>query len=242
VVEDPFLEPPQLLTRLEAELVGEQRSPSPVDVERLRLAARLVEREHQLGAAPLSQWLLAHERLQLRKELGVAAELEVRVDPLLDRRGPFLFELRAFRAGDRVVEVGERRAAPQAQCLPQLLGGACGVEAARVGDELLEPLEIETAGRDPGEVAGRLRDDRVAADGLPELGDVNLERRRGGVGRRSAPELVDQPVARDDAVRVQQQEREERSLLRASECDRAPVLGSLERAENPVVDARVRLL
>jgi len=41
---------------------------------------------------------------------------------------------------------------------------------------------------------------------------------------------------------VQQQERKERALLRASECDRAPVLGSLERAENPVVDARVRLL
>ena len=172
----------------------------------------------------------------------MAAELEVGVDPLLDRRGPLLLELRTFRAGDRVVEVGERRAAPQAQCLLQQLGRAFGVETARVGDELLEPLEIEAAGLDAGEVAGRLRDDRVAADRLPELRDVNLERRRGGVGRRSAPELVDQPVARDDAVRVQQQERKERALLRASECDRAPVLGSLERAENPVVDARVRLL
>jgi hypothetical protein len=172
----------------------------------------------------------------------VAAELEVGVDPLLDRGGSLLLELRAFRAGNRVFEVGERRAAPQLQCLLQLLGGACGVETARLGDELLEPLEIDAARLDAGEVAGRLRDDRVAAEGLPELGDVNLERRRGGVRWRSVPELVDQPVARDDAVRVQQQERKERSLLRASECDRAPVLGSLERPENPVVDARVRLL
>jgi hypothetical protein len=172
----------------------------------------------------------------------VAAELEVGVDPLLDRRGPLLLELYAFRAGDRVVEVGEGRASPQAQSLPQLLGGAFGVETARVGDELLEPLEVEAGGLDAGEVARRLRDDRLPADGLPELGDVNLERRRGGVGRRSVPELVDQPVARDDAIRVQQEERKERALLRASECDRAPVLGSLERAENPVVDARVRLL
>jgi len=134
----------------------------------------------------------------------VAAELEVGVDPLLDRRGPLFLELRAFRAGDRVVEVGERRAAPQAQCLPQKLGGAFGVETAGVGDELLEALEIEAAGLDAGEVAGRLRDDRVAAEGLPKLGDVNLERRRGGVGRRPVPELVDQPVARNDAVRMQQ--------------------------------------
>ena len=65
VLEDPLLEAPQLLARLEAELLGEQGSPSPVDVERLRLAARVVEREHQLGAAPLSQRLLADERLQL---------------------------------------------------------------------------------------------------------------------------------------------------------------------------------
>jgi hypothetical protein len=195
-----------------------------------------------LGAAPLSQRLLADERLQLGQELGVAAEFEVGVDPLLDRRSPLFFELCAFRAGDRVVEVGEWRAAPQTQRLLQLPGGAFGVETARVGDELLEPLEIEATGLDAGEVTGRLRDDRAPADGFPELGDVNLERRRGGVGRRSVPELVDQPVTRDDAVRMQQQERKERSLLRASKCDRAPVLGSLERAENPVVDARVRLL
>ena len=172
----------------------------------------------------------------------MAAELEVGVDPLLDRRGLLLLELRALRTGDRVVEVGERRAAPQAQCFPQLLGGAFGAETARVGDELLEPLEIEAAGLDADEVAGLLRDDRVAAEGLPELRDVNLERRRGSVRRRSVPELVDQPVARDDAVRVQEQERKECSLLRASERDRAPILGRLERAENPVIDARFRLL
>ena len=70
----------------------------------------------------------------------MAAELEVGVDPLLDRRGALLLELRTFQAGDRVVEVGERRAAPQAQRIPQLLGRAFGVETARVGDELLEPL------------------------------------------------------------------------------------------------------
>jgi hypothetical protein len=47
----------------------------------------------------------------------------------------------------------------------------CGLAAGRV--------DPEAAVLDAGEVAGRLRDDRVAADGLPELGDVNLERRRG---------------------------------------------------------------
>jgi hypothetical protein len=198
-----LLEPLQGLAGLDSELVHQVVPRLLVGLEGVCLAVGPVEREHLLGAQALAVRLAQDERVELADELRVAAELEVGVDPLLDRRGPLFFELRAFRAGDRLVEVGERRAAPQAQSLPQKLGGAFGVETAGVGDELLEALEIEAAGLDVGEVAGRLRDYRVAAEGLPKLGDVNLERRRGGVGRRPVPELVDQPVARNDAVRMQ---------------------------------------
>ena len=52
----------------------------------------------------------------------MAAELEVGVDPLLERRGPLLLELCALGARDRVVQVGEWRAAPQLECLPQRFG------------------------------------------------------------------------------------------------------------------------
>ena len=50
-----MLEPPQLLARLEAELVRQLASRDAVDVERLRLAAGPVEREHELRAQALAQ-------------------------------------------------------------------------------------------------------------------------------------------------------------------------------------------
>jgi hypothetical protein len=53
----------------------------------------------------------------------VAAELEIGVDPLLERRGAAVLELCPFGPGDRIVEIGERRAAPEAERLTQL---ACG--------------------------------------------------------------------------------------------------------------------
>jgi hypothetical protein len=77
---------------------------------------------------------------------------------------------------------------------------------------------------------------------LPELGDVDLERGRGGLRRGPVPELVDQPVSRDDPVRLEEQEGEQPALLGAAERQRTTVLDGLERAEDPVLDARVRLL
>jgi hypothetical protein len=71
---------------------------------------------------------------------------------------------------------------------------------------------------------------------------VHLERGRRGLGRRSVPELVDQAVAGDDPVRVQEQKPEQAALLRAPERNLAPVLDGLERAEDPELDARAALL
>ncbi len=48
--------------------------------ERLGVPSLPVEREHQLAARALAQRLARHERLQLRRDVRVAAEREVRVD------------------------------------------------------------------------------------------------------------------------------------------------------------------
>jgi hypothetical protein len=45
---------------------------------------------------------------------------------------------------------------------------------------------------------------------------VHLDRVRRRLGRLLAPQLVDQVVARDDLVRPQEQEREERALFAAA--------------------------
>ena len=71
--------------RLEAELLDEQLPSLAVDLERLRLPAGAVEREHQLRPQPLAQRMRADERLELGDELGVRADRELRLGPLLER-------------------------------------------------------------------------------------------------------------------------------------------------------------
>ena len=57
-----------------------------VGVERLGLASRAVEREHQLAAQPLAQRVLGDQRLELADQLSVAAERELGVDAPLERQ------------------------------------------------------------------------------------------------------------------------------------------------------------
>ena len=66
------MELPQLAARLDAELLHEQPARGLVGGERVGLAARAVEREHQLAAKPFAKRMLRRERLELADELGVA--------------------------------------------------------------------------------------------------------------------------------------------------------------------------
>jgi ribosomal protein S28E/S33 len=52
---------------------------------------------------------------------------------------------------------------------------------------------------------------------LAEMRDVALEHVRGRLGGRVAPKVVDQPIRRNDLVRVQEEQREDGPLLRAPE-------------------------
>jgi hypothetical protein len=67
---------------------------------------------------------------------------------------------------------------------------------------------------------------------------VYLQGGRCRVGRRAVPQLVDQPIAGDRFVGMEQQEREQRSLFRAAERDRTAVLDGLQRPEDPELDGR----
>ena len=85
LAEDRELELAQAWPRLDPELVDEPCPRGLEGGERLRLAARPVEREHQLAAQPLAQRVLRDERLELGDELGVPTEREVGLDPPLER-------------------------------------------------------------------------------------------------------------------------------------------------------------
>ena len=62
LTQDRRLELPEVRAGLEAELVLEHAATRLVGVQRVRLAAGAVEREHQLGAQPLAIGVLGHER------------------------------------------------------------------------------------------------------------------------------------------------------------------------------------
>ena len=63
--------------RIEPELLRQPPSQVLVGLERLGLATGAIQRSHQLTPQPLSQRVLAHERLELRDELSRPAHPEL---------------------------------------------------------------------------------------------------------------------------------------------------------------------
>jgi hypothetical protein len=104
--------------RLEAELVDEERAPAAVRLERLRLPARPVQREHQLRAQAFPQRMLADERLELADHLAVASGGDVGFEAVLDCRQPQLLELRELSPIEELgLDIHEQRAAPAGERL-----------------------------------------------------------------------------------------------------------------------------
>ena len=221
LAEDRGLELAELRAGIDAELLDEGLARGAVGGERVRLAARAVEREHELRARALAQRLGLDERLELGDELGVTAEREVGVDALLDDDGSQLLEARDLRLRERLVdEVGERRPAPERERLAQRdLGGGCVARLER-GPPLLrqarEAVHVHALGIELEDVAGRARGDD-GAEHLAELRDVDLDGVRGRLRRIARPERLDEPVDGDDASRLEREDGEERARLLAAQ-------------------------
>jgi hypothetical protein len=80
LAEDRLLELLERRARVDPELLDERSARVPVDLERLRLAARAVEREHELGAEALAERVRGDELLQLSDDFPVPAEGEIGLD------------------------------------------------------------------------------------------------------------------------------------------------------------------
>ena len=165
------------------------------------------------------------ERLEFGDEIAVPTEPELEFDPLAHDGEPKLLEPRDLGAGELLEgELLERRPAPETQRLPQQRERFLRVVArARLGDERLEAVTVQLAGLQAKQVARRPRDDQPALAarlvGLqqpPQVRHVGLDHPGRRLGSLLAPELVDQTLARDDLVRVQEQAEEERALFRGA--------------------------
>jgi hypothetical protein len=101
---------------------------------------------------------------------------------------------------------------------------------------LFEAVQIELVGLDVKGVSRRSSDEPVRGKRLPQVRDVGLEHVDDTSGRSFPPELVDQPVSRDDRVRPRQQEGEERPLARPTQSDRRSIAEHLKRPEDLDLD------
>src|SRR5262245_5099759 len=168
------------------------------------------------------------ERFQLANELSLAAELELGVDPLLDRSEAQLLEARDLALGEGVVgEIGERRSAPERERLGQRRRTRRRVAAVR-SDGPLEAGEVELLGLDVEQVAGRARIQSLRREQLAQVGDIDLEGRPRRLRGALAPEAVDQRVAGNDLVRMQEENREQGALLAPTQGERAVALAHLQ--------------
>ena len=137
LAQDRLVQPPQLRAGLDAHALDERRPGLPVRLQRVRLAAGAVQREHPLRVQRLPQRLLEHEPLELADHLAVPAGGEVELDRQLDGRQPQLLQPADLGGGERLAgDVVERGAAPQGERLAR----------PAAGHEPLEARDVEVVG------------------------------------------------------------------------------------------------
>src|ERR671934_27235 len=110
------------------------------------------------------------------------------------------------------------------------------------GKQLPQTRNVQLVDIKPDAIAavrGRDRVMTVASQGLAKLGDVNVDRLPRRRRRRLTPELVDQPLARDELVRMQEQGRQDEPLLQPAQRDRLALVDHLEWPEDPVLHRQV---
>ena len=123
-LEDPLLQLDQRLARLQPELGGEQPARPLIGLERIRLAPRAVQSQHQLTPQPLLERMLGDEPLELCHQLARRAGLEVGVEPQQDRLQALLLQRPApLRDAPLGGHVAQRLAAEQPQRLAQQRSG-----------------------------------------------------------------------------------------------------------------------
>jgi hypothetical protein len=132
VREDRLLQLLQLPAWVDPELLDERPPRVLVDGQRVRLPAGAVEREHQLCPQTLMQRVLLHQCLELVQDFRMPAERQLRVDQVHGGAETLLLQPSDLVPRERLEhDVGERRAAPERECLAEALG--CSMVIARCG-------------------------------------------------------------------------------------------------------------
>ena len=160
----------------------------PGTCQRVGLPAGPVQRNHQQAAGPVAQRMRGDERLRARRSGPVSAELQLDVEPLLERRDPQLgadgdatgrTPRRRTRPAHR--HATTRRPRPKRLTAPARSPLAAPLDPA---DELLEAMHVHRLGRNlEGVPTAAHRHEVGRPEGAAQLGDEPLQpvarRRRG---------------------------------------------------------------
>ena len=220
------------------ELLDERVARVLVGRQRLGLAPGTVEREHQLGTRPFAERLGGDDRLELADELRMTPEREIGVDPILDRGDAQLFQAAASVAANGSPATSASAGPRQRPSAAVNRSAASSVapptrRRARLRGQALEAGEVELVGLDADRVAAAASLQAVGAERTAQAGHVDLHRLRRAGRRGLAPEGVDEALDGDRLVGVEQEDGEERALLRAAERQRPIALADLERPQEP---------
>jgi hypothetical protein len=120
--------------------IGVEGAPRPlVDLERVGVSTRTVERDHELRHQSLAVRVLLGRTAELARNLRVATEREVRVDAELESSRAEVFEALGLCVPVYVERgVREYRAVPQAE---RLLGGRRGTSVLTLRERVPGPLD-----------------------------------------------------------------------------------------------------
>ena len=125
MTQDPHLEIPSS-SPVQSEICDQVGAGALIDLERVRLSPRSVQREHQLTSQALAGGLSGQQRFDLGDYPGVAAEPQVSFDPRLERAEAQLLEPADLSLREVLeTELGQRPAAPRVPA-PRAVTGSRG--------------------------------------------------------------------------------------------------------------------
>jgi hypothetical protein len=168
------------------------------------------------------------------------SECKLRLEAVLERCHVQLFEPRDLVLREPLVgQIRQRGPSPQRESRLQTTDRV-DVVAVRecgptFGEQPLEAVAIELIRLESEAVGTADGADRVGRQLLTQGRDAVLQDLGRGRGRLVSPELVDDHVAGQGLVAVQEQEGEDSALSRAAERNSSLVVERLDRAEDAVV-------
>jgi len=141
----------QLSARIDTQVLPEDL-PQPAErVQGLRLPPVAVQRHHQLAPSPLTQRTTGHQGLKTAHHLMVAAQRELGIQQVLQRRLAQLLQPQRLRSRERAVgELSQRRTSPKPSARLSSLAAPAGSPPAIVRRPSPIRLSASIASTTPG--------------------------------------------------------------------------------------------